>query len=316
MQTVLVLGAAGNVGRSVAAAFADAGWRVKGLVRPDGARRLPPAVEAVEADGGDRAALAAAGADADVVFHGLNPAYTRWEREMMALAEGAIAAAAANRAQLLLPGNVYNFGARMPDRLTPQAGFHPTTSKGRLRVELERRLKAAGEDKGFMVTILRAGDFFGGSRRGSWFDRVLVKDIADDRFTAPAEHGVPHAWAYLPDLAAAFVALAGARDRLGRFETFHFPGHTVSMDDWVDAVEAAVGHPVEVRRLPWRLLRLAGLVSPMMRALVEMKYLWDVPHGLVDDRLEPVIGEVPHTPFPRAVADALAALGHPVGKAR
>ncbi|HUG62187.1 MAG TPA: NAD-dependent epimerase/dehydratase family protein [Methylomirabilota bacterium] len=308
MQSVLVLGAAGRIGRAVAEAFRDAGWRVKGQVRPGGAGRLGAGIEPVEANGADAEALARAGADVDVVFHGLNPIYTRWKQDMTPLADAAIAAAAANRALLLLPGNVYNFGARMPERLTPDAPFRPTTSKGRLRVKLEDRIAAAAQRKGFKIGVLRAGDFFGGAGPGSWFDLVLAKDLAKDRFTRPAPPGLIHAWAYVPDLAAAFVRLAEARDRLGTVERFHFTGHAVTMEDMAAAVEAAVGRPLEVKALPWGMLRLVAVFMPMMRALLEMKYLWDVPHRLVDDRLEAFTGPLPATPLNRAVAEALAAM--------
>jgi nucleoside-diphosphate-sugar epimerase len=307
MSEILVLGAAGNVGRQVAEAFRDAGWRVRAQVRPGGAARLPEGVEPVEFDGFDAAAAARAGAGADVVFHGLNAPYTRWETEMMPLAESAIAAAAANRATLFLPGNVYVFGAGMPETLTPATPFRPTTSKGRLRVQLEERLAAAAREKGFRFVVLRAGDFFGGGP-GSWFDRVIVKDAGKGAFTSPAPEGVVHAWAYLPDLARAFVALAGARETLDPVERFHFPGHAVTMGEMKAAVEAAVGRPLKTKRLPWWAMRLAAPFAPMMRALVEMKYLWDVPHRLVDDRLEQVAGPLPRTPIDAAVTATLRRL--------
>jgi nucleoside-diphosphate-sugar epimerase len=307
MKTILVLGAAGNVGRAVAEAFRDAGWTVRAQVRPGGADRLPAGVEPVEADGADGGALAAAGRGVDVVFHGLNPPYTRWESAMMPLAESAIAAAAENRALLILPGNVYVFGAGMPQVLTPDLPFRPTTSKGRLRVALEERLAMAAREAGFRLVILRAGDFFGGGP-GGWFDRVLVKDLGKGVFTSPAPDGVVHAFAYLPDLAGAVVALAEARDRLGPVERFHFSGHAVTLDAMAAAVARAHGRPLRTKRMPWWLLRLVAPVAPMLRALVEMKYLWDVPHRLVDDRLEAVAGPLPHTPLDGTVAASLRRL--------
>lgn len=307
MQTILVLGAGGRLGRAVAAAFLAAGWRVKGQVRPGGRARLGPGVEPVETDGRDGAALAAAAGDADVVFHGLNPRYTDWEREVMPLAEAAIAAAAANRATLLLPGNVYNFGAGMPAELTPATPAAPTTSKGRIRVALEERLAAAAKQAGFRFVVLRAGDFFGGEGPGTWIDLAIAKDLAKGRISLPAPPEVPHAWAYIPDLAAAFVALARVREGLGTVERFHFPGHTVTGADLAAAIEAAAGRSLRVSAMPWWLLRIAALVSPMMRALLEMKYLWDVPHGLADPRLEVVAGPLPGTPFRTAIRDALVA---------
>jgi nucleoside-diphosphate-sugar epimerase len=195
----------------------------------------------------------------------------------------------------------------MPEALTPDVPFRPTTSKGRLRVALEERLAMAAREVGFRLVVLRAGDFFGGGP-GGWFDRVLVKDLGKGVFTSPAPDGIVHAFAYLPDLARTVVALAEARERLGVVERFHFPGHAVTLDALAAAVGQAHGRPLRTKRLPWWLLRLVAPVAPMLRALVEMKYLWDVPHRLVDDRLEAVAGTLPHTPLDEAVAESLRRL--------
>jgi hypothetical protein len=75
------------------------------------------------------------------------------------------------------------------------------------------------------------------------------------------------------------------------------------------AVETAAGRPLRLRRLPWWAMRLIAPFQPMMRALLEMKYLWDVPHRLVDERLAAVVGPMPATPLDAAVAATLARLG-------
>lgn len=308
MATILVLGAAGRLGRLAAEAFRDAGWTVRAQVRPGGAARLPRGVGAVEADGTDGPALAAAARGVDVVFNGLNPPYTAWRSELPKITAAAIAAATASGGLLLFPGNVYGFGAAMPDVLTPDTPARPTTVKGRLRVEAEAAMAAAARSGAFRFAIVRAGDFFGGPGRGSWFDLVVAKNAARGLVSSPAPLDLPHAWAYLPDLAKALVGVAEARDRLGPVETFHFKGHTVTMREMAAAVGAAAGRPVRIRKLPWWALRLAALVAPMPRELVEMKYLWDVPHRLADPRLASLAGPLPRTPLDRAVADALRAI--------
>ena len=71
--TVLVLGARGRFGQAAARAFAAAGWRVIGQMRPDA---VPPPVPGIEWCGialQDTAALMAATAGTSVVVHALNP---------------------------------------------------------------------------------------------------------------------------------------------------------------------------------------------------------------------------------------------------
>ena len=120
----------------------------------------------------------------------------------------AIAAAESNGATLLFPGSVWNYGRGMPPVLDESTPMQPTTRKGALRVEMEQRIHEAC-DRGMRAIILRAGDFFGGGR-GSWFDLVIVKEIARSRLTYPGPLNVVHPWAYLPDFASTLVQAGGA----------------------------------------------------------------------------------------------------------
>jgi len=66
--------------------------------------------------------------------------------------------------------------------------------------------------------------------------------------------------------------------------------------------------PLRRRSLPWPLLRLAGLVVPMLREIAEMRYLWSAPHRLSGERLKQLIGEVPATPLDQAMDETLREL--------
>ena len=87
---ILVLGAAGRLGFAAAEAFRDAGWDVKGLVRPRRASFVPRGIEPVEVVTRDDAVAAARGCD--VVLNALNPAITEWRKNALSLAHSAIAA--------------------------------------------------------------------------------------------------------------------------------------------------------------------------------------------------------------------------------
>jgi hypothetical protein len=45
-----------------------------------------------------------------------------------------------------------------------------------------------------------------------------------------------HAWAYLPDLARAFVLVAERQATLPMFEVLHFPGHTLTGEELLEAL--------------------------------------------------------------------------------
>ena len=54
----------------------------------------------------------------------------------------------------------------------------------------------------------------------------------------------------------------------------------------------------------------SGLLSPTLRSLCGMRYLWQRPHQMDNTALQAVIGTEPHTPWPDALHQALRDLGH------
>lgn len=301
---IFVLGAAGRLGFAAAEAFRDAGWSVKGLVRPGAAWRAPTGIEVIETI--DRKVAAEAGRGMDVVLHALNPVYTGWAKHALPLAYSAIEIAEAAGATLMFPGNVYNYGPDMPERLDQDTPMRPTSRKGKLRVAIEERMREASE-RGVRTIIVRAGDFFGRGR-GSWFDLVLVKEMDRGRLRYPGPLELVHTWAYVPDLVDTFLRLAKKRGQLGSFETFGFPGHAVTGREFVGAIAKAAKRPLQVKQLQWWTINTFGRLFAMGRELAEIDYLWKVPHRIAGDRLTSAIGNIPHTPLDIAVARSLREL--------
>ena len=329
-DTVLILGARGRFGLATARAFCDAGWRVVCQTRPGAQVPAELAGDArlqwLGADLHDVQAIpaiAAAAKSASVVVHALNPAYTdtAWRAQGLPMMDSAIAIARALGATLMLPGNVYNFGAGMPGVLQEQTPQAAATVKGQIRTAMEQRLMRCAENDadgsgGMRGVVIRAGDFFG-SGRGTWFDGSMVKNIRKGVFAFPGPRAVSTPWAYLPDLARTFVAVATQRARLQPFEVFHFAGHQLTGQQWLDALTPVAieqgwvkpGSQPKFSRLPWPIIRLGALVNPTWRALLEMRYLWETPHALDNAKLAALIGPEPHTPLPQALRLALEDLG-------
>jgi nucleoside-diphosphate-sugar epimerase len=305
---IIVLGAAGQLGRAAAQAFLGAGWQVASLVRGSSAAGALPGTEIIEVDARDAASVVAAASGADVVLHALNMAYTEWDRFALPFAETAIAAARENRATLVFPGNLYNFGASMPAWIDETAAPRPTSRKGMIRVAIEARMREAAE-AGVRTIVLRAGDYFGGAGAGSWFDRVVIKEIGAGRLTFPGPLDIIHEWAYLPDLAQALVRVTDRREELAPFATFGFAGHAVTGRQFTTAVSRACRRDFKVDFMPWRFLKLMGIVVPVFRELSDISYLWTTPHAINGARLAEVIGDLPHTPMDQAVSASLTALG-------
>lgn len=308
---VLILGAHGRFGAAAVRAFQAAGWQVLAQVRR-AADTVPPGVQALPIPLADTAGLAIAAAGVRTVVHAINPLYTDWAAQVLPLGRLGMDLAQRLGATFLLPGNVYGFGHPMPPVLDEDTPCRPTTRKGRIRQALEDEM-AARAAQGLRSVVVRAGDFFGGGR-GNWFDRAIVASLARGKLTYPGPRDLPHAWAFLPDLARAVVAVA-ARDDLPMHSVLHFAGHTLTGDELLDAVEAALARRgalpaggLRRQGMPWGVIRLGGLVVPMWRELAEMAYLWHEAHRLDGRRLASVVGPLPTTPLAQAVDAALDAL--------
>jgi nucleoside-diphosphate-sugar epimerase len=320
-STVLVLGANGRFGQAACEAFAHAGWQVLAQTRRELHWRTAHTSSRIHCVTGELNGLSVPGGlsgrdglhsldesretelgkpdfeKVSVIVNALNPIYTRWQRDALPLARAAMDLAQRLNATLMFPGNAYNFGKAMPELLTEDTPQRAQTRKGKIRVRIESELHERAA-RGLQTVIVRAGDFFG-TGLGSWFDLSITKDLNKALLTYPGDRDLIHAWAYLPDLAKCFVALAERRRYLSTFEVFHFEGHALTGKELLGQIETAArtlglfktGTGITTRTLPWTLMQVAAIASPMLRELVEMKYLWDTPHRLIDTRLREVLGE-------------------------
>lgn len=314
-QTALVLGATGGIGGEVARCLFARGWTVKALNRnPD---RLSSAEKAsgihwVQGDAMSAADVAAAANCVSVIVHAVNPpGYRNWGELVLPMLDNTIAASRATGARIVLPGTVYNFGPDAFPELHENSPQHPVTVKGGIRVEMERRLRAAA-DAGTPVLIVRAGDFFGPKAANNWFSQGLVKPGKPvTAVSYPGKRGVGHQWAYLPDVAETMVQLLERADALEALAIFHMEGHwDADGTKMIEAIREASGNPgLIVRRFPWLPMRMLSPFVPLFRELAEMRYLWTTPTHMGNARLIKVLGTEPRTPLNIAVRETLAGMG-------
>lgn len=316
MSKVLVLGATGGIGGEVARQLSAAGWEVRALTRDlIKARSQNPVFTWLKGDALNRDDVIAAARGCAVIVHGVNPpGYRKWAEWVLPMIDNSIAAAICEGATVVLPGTVYNFGPDVFPVLREDSPQHPQTRKGAIRVQLEQRLLHASR-QGARVLIVRAGDFFGAQAANSWFSQGLVKPGKPvSTVSYPGARGVAHQWAYLPDVARTMVALLERRASLDAFACFHMAGH-VDRDgmQMVQAIQRVVlrrtGQQPSVGSFPWWLLKLAAPFVVTFRELQEMRYLWQTPLCMDNQRLVEVLGSEPHTPLEHAVEATLIGLG-------
>lgn len=315
-RKALVLGATGGIGHEMAKALIKNGWQIVALCRrnPDADQiaDFGPDCRWVVGDAMKRTDVMNAAKGAELIVHAVNPpGYRDWDKVVLPMIDNSIAAACENRARIFLPGTVYNYGPDAFPLIDEDSPQHPVTRKGKIRVEMENRLRAATSN-GARVLILRAGDFFGPDAKNNYFSQALVMPGEPvRRILNPGRAGIGHQWAYLPDVAATAMALIARENALPDFARFHFGGHwDEDGSEMITAIERATGTAkLSVRRFPWRIVGLIRPFNRFLRELYEMKYLWQQPVRLDNRKLLAFLGHEPHTPLNAAVTTTLSKLG-------
>lgn len=283
-NNVLILGSTGRFGRNCSSAFRAAGWAVRDFDRST-----------------DDLATAAQGID--VIVNGWNPAYTDWAKQVPDLTEQIISVAKISGATVMIPGNVYNYGKNAPSSFSEATRHGAQNHLGKIRIDMEASYRRSGVP----TIVIRAGDFLDTQASGNWFDLVMTKNLHKGDFEYPGNPDIPHSWAYLPDLAQAFVRIAENRASLAQFEDIPFPGYTLTGRELCQEVERASARELRLKKMNWLPIRLVSPFWAMGRRLIEMSYLWNKPHQLDGRKFNRLLPDFEPTTIDTAVAQAVSA---------
>jgi nucleoside-diphosphate-sugar epimerase len=281
-KTALILGASGKIGRHACQAFDAAGWQVRRFDRK-------------------RDDLTQAAHDVDVIVNGLNPPmYHDWATLIPAITRDVITAAKASGATVIIPGNVYNLDDRGGE-WSESTPHRPPTKKGHIREDMERAYAASG----VRTLVLRAGAFIEPNGKDDTMALLFMRSIRSGKLFIPGDPTAMQAYCYLPDWAAAAVALAEKRNELAVFEDIPFPGHAFTAEYLRDFLSAELGRPVTYSRFPWWSLTLLSPFWELAREMREMRYLFNLPHSLSGEKLARLLPEFRATPLREVLLGSL-----------
>lgn len=311
----LVLGASGSIGSTITQRLLQQGWQVTALKRDLTGIASDNAVNWVQGDALNKEDVLKACQGCDVIIHAVNPAgYRDWDKLVLPMLENTLQAALHHRACIVIPGNVYNFSADAGTDIKEDIPQQPISKKGRIRVAMEHRLSKYTQQGGRCI-LVRCGDFFGPDGYNSWLDQgIAPKGINSKRLFTLSKQGIGHQWAYLPDVAEVMMQLILRRDELPSFACYHMAGHWDN--DGRQIVQAAAkviashrGNTPRIQKFPWWMIYAAALFNTTCKELLEMRYLWQRPLRMNNEKLTRVIGEEPHTPLEDAISATLAVKG-------
>lgn len=303
MPELYVVTGAGPVGWTVAQQLVAQGNRVRVLTR-SGTGPTHELIEKQAVDVSDPALLGKAFAGAKAVFHCIHgSAYSAaaWQRELPRAEQTVLAAALAAGAVVVFPESLYSYSA--PDRI--MAEDSPREAQGGKRAVRVALLKARAASAANTVSVV-AGDFFGPRVRMSHAgERIVPALLAGKRLMVIGSADQPHAFTYVPDLAAAMIQAARTPALWNR--VWHAPtGPALTQRQLAAAFAAAGGVPApKVGAIPGWLLRMMGVFAPGMRELAETLYQFERPFVMDSGASESALGLRP-TPLADAASATVA----------
>ncbi len=277
-STHVVIGA-GPIGSAVATALADQGHQVR-IVTRAGSGPEHSGIERVTADASDAHRMSELTAGSTAIYNCANPAYTRWDTDWPPIASSLLAAAEKSGAVLATVSNLYGYG-RVEGPMSDQTPLAPTDHKGEIRAQMWRDALAAHEAGRVRVVEVRASDYAdaGGN---SHLARNAPAVLAGKTVWVLGAADQPHTWTATSDVARLIIA-AGA-DPSAHGQAWLVPSAPPrTQREALTDVARQEGLPAPtVRTLGPRALRVAGMVSPMMRELAGTAYQFTAPF-VVDD---------------------------------
>jgi nucleoside-diphosphate-sugar epimerase len=300
----VVLGAGGGTGGAIVRLLADDGRRVRAVARR--ALRFGDEVEQIRADVSTPDGARTACAGAAVVYHCVQPPYTRWPDEFPPLTRAIADAATQAGARLVMADNLYAYGPPAPSPLTEDLPQRASGRKGRLRVQMSEELLALHARGSLEVAIGRASDLYGpGARNSVAGARVFDRAIAGRTVTLPAKLDQPRSWSYVDDVARGLITLADPAEAGGQI--WHLPtAEPLTGEAFLRLVFNAAEQRPKMRALPASAVRVAALFNPMARELRETLYQFQSPFILDWAKYDRAFGPAEPTPHADAVERTVA----------
>lgn len=265
-------------------------------------------VSHVTADAADPARLTELADGAVAILNAASPAYDRWLAEWPALAAGALIAAERTGAVLATVSNTYGYGP-VDGPLTEDLPLAATGPKGRLRALLWQEALAAHDAGRVRATEVRPGSYVCPGPNSPLGERVTPRVLAGRSVRVLRSADQPHTWTAPLDVARLLVIVADDERAWGR--PWHVPSNPprTQREAVADLCRAAGVAPVAVGEVPPVLLRLLGVVNPVVRQLPEVAYQRERPLLVDSTAAQRTFGLAP-TPWDEVLDGLVRAYRH------
>ncbi|MEY2847153.1 MAG: hypothetical protein RL076_2699 [Chloroflexota bacterium] len=311
MRATQVILGTGAIGRAIMHELRTRGEAVRMVSRSGTMAEVPTDVEIVAADLYDAAQVRAVCAEAQVVYHTVQPDYHQWPERFPALQTAILTGLTGSNAKLVLAENLYMYGDSHGAPLTEDLPHHAQTRKGVARSVISQDAFAAHRAGRVRVTSARGSDYFGpwGLTSAAMGERTFIPLIQGKKANLLGNIDVPHTHTYTLDFGRAMVILGN--DARADGLAWHVPNDmpTITQRQMLTYAAQILNVPVRYSVMGRMMMQLGGLFIPAAKETVEMMYEFEKPFIVDSQRFETTFG-MHATPMREALAATIAWYQH------
>jgi nucleoside-diphosphate-sugar epimerase len=230
-----------------------------------------------------------------------------WQKEWPLIIRNVISACKKHKTKLVFFDNVYMYNPKKLSPMTEETEVLPSSEKGKVRAEIARIILDEIKTGKLQALIARSADFYGPGIKNSVFNETVVKNLkAGKKANWFCSVNFKHSFTYTPDAAKATALLGNTGDAYG--QVWHLPtAPPLTGKEWIEIVSKELGVKPGIQVIPKFVIKIVGLVNPLMKEFVEMIYQYDRDYDFDSSKFETVFGISP-TPVKEAVKQTVAAL--------
>ena len=304
---ILILGSTGSIGYAFADNLISKNIAITVLVR-DVAKannlfKSNPLVEIIRGDVQDLVLLKQLSTDKKYIFHGINYPYNQWFGNMDTVTIKIIEASSINKAMIIFPGNVYNYG-NLP-LIREDSPQNPSTRKGNLRVELEKMLYEAANAGKCKVLNVCLPDFWGPNVLNEGIKPIFMNALKGKSLPSMIRTDIPHQMVFTKDAAEIMVRLV-QRGIEKPYENYNYGGYIhPTLKGFLNQISRLANAPEKITVYPKWLFSILGIFSPVMKEVKEMLYLFEGTVILDDSKVRKLFPDFKETSMDEAITETL-----------
>jgi nucleoside-diphosphate-sugar epimerase len=267
-----ILGAGGSVSNELVKLLAARNLPFRAVSRH--AAPAPGAVENKSADltNHEQTLQAVAGSEVVFLLVGLKYDHKLWANMWPRIIDNVVDACKRAGSRLIFFDNVYMYG-KVRGAMTEETPYNPASKKGEVRAQIATSIVNEWKSGELTAMIARAADFYGPDARNGLPNVMVFEPMSKgQKAMCLASDALPHSYTYVPDAAQALLTLAQTPAAWN--QTWHLPTapNPPTGREFIYTAADVMGRPPKYRVLSRTMVKLFGLVNPVVGEVYEMLY--------------------------------------------